>query len=116
MSFALSTERSGDVVVARLEGLLDRGADERLAALEPGLEASSGMVIDFAGTEYISSTGLALLVRLARAAAAAGAKLAAVGLDEHYRHVFEITRLDSVIPVFTDERAAAVAVMGGETT
>lgn len=114
MSFEVSKDRAGDIVIARLRGDLDRGADAALVELEAGLAESAGLVLDFAPTDYISSSGLALLVRLARSAAAAGAKVSAMGLDDHYRHVFEITRLDSVIPVRGDEQAALAAVEGGD--
>lgn len=113
MSFSLSVERAGDVVVARLSGHLDRGADGQLGELEGRLAAAAGLVLDFGSASYVSSTGLALLVRLARSAAALGMKVSAVGLDDHYRHVFEITRLDSVILVHSDEGAALAAVTEG---
>ncbi len=113
MSLTITTEANGEVLVARLTGDLDRAADVPLAELEAGLDPFSGLVLDFTDTGFIASSGLALLVRLVRAAQGAGAAVAAVGLDDHYRHVFEITRLDSVMTVSDDNEAAVAAVSGG---
>lgn len=113
MALDVSSQRVGDVLVVRLSGDLDRSADEPLSALEKEISGVSGVVLDFASTGFIASSGLALLVRLVRTATATGASVAGIGLDDHYRHVFEITRLDSVIGLADDEQAALAAVSGG---
>jgi anti-sigma B factor antagonist len=113
MALDVSSQRVGDVLVVRLSGDLDRSADEPLSALEEEISGVSGVVLDFAPTGFIASSGLALLVRLVRTAGATGAAVAGIGLDDHYRHVFEITRLDSVIGLADDEQAALAAVSGG---
>ena len=113
MSLTVTTRSVGSVAVAGLTGDLDRAADGPLAELEAQLDGVSGLVLDFTDTGFIASSGLALLVRLVRSAAAAGVAVAAVGLDDHYRHVFEITRLDSVMTVTDDDEAALAAVSGG---
>lgn len=113
MSLSVTTEQVGGATVARLTGDLDRGADVPLAELEAGLAGRAGLVLDFGSTGFIASSGLALLVRLIRSAEAEGVAIAAVGLDDHYRHVFEITRLDQFIDLSDDEDAALAAVSGG---
>jgi anti-sigma B factor antagonist len=113
MSLTVNTEVAERVLMAHLDGDLDRAADEPLAELEAQFGETSGVVLDFTDTGFIASSGLALLVRLVRSASAAGATVAAMGLDEHYRHVFEITRLDSVMFVTEDKEAAVAAVSGG---
>ena len=50
-------------------------------------------VLDFSRTSYINSTGIALIVQLLANARARGIALTARGLSEHYRTIFEITRL-----------------------
>ena len=113
MSLTVNTEVAEKVLLAHLDGDLDREADEPLAELESLFGETSGVVLDFTNTGFIASSGLALLVRLVRSASAVGATVAALGLDEHYRHVFEITRLDSVMFVTEDKEAAFAAVSGG---
>ena len=51
------------------------------------------MILDFSRTSYINSTGIALIVQLLANARARGIALTARGLSEHYRTIFEITRL-----------------------
>lgn len=113
MSLAVRTRREGDLLVAHLSGDLDREADAALAGLERELAGAAGLVLDFADTAFITSSGLALLVRLARAAQGEGMKVSAVALSEHYRHVFDITQLDTVILVRDDVQAAMAAMSGG---
>ncbi len=112
MSLRITTEMAGPVLLARLAGDLDRDADAPLSKLEGSLAGVEGVVLDFAGTGFISSSGLALLVRLVSAAGGGGTAVAAIGLDDHYRHVFEITHLDQFIAV-TDDQEAALAVASG---
>jgi anti-sigma B factor antagonist len=47
-----------------------------------------------------------LLVRANRAKQ----RLLACGLNDHYRQIFELTRLDEAISIFDDEAAALAAV------
>ena len=46
-----------------------------------------------AGAEYISSTGIAVIVGLLAQARTQGVEVKAIGLSDHYREIFEITRL-----------------------
>ena len=76
-------------------------------------EASSGgvqaVVINFDGLEYMNSSGIGLLVMLLIRANRHGQKILAVGLSEHYQHIFELTRLNEAIRMFDDEAAAIAA-------
>ena len=87
-------EKAGAAVM-ELRGELDSSAEE---ALERGYaEATKGdpasIVLDFKDADYINSTGIALIVGLLAQARAAGVEIIARGLTEHYREIFEITRL-----------------------
>ena len=76
-------------------------------------QASSGgvdaVVLNFAGLEYMNSSGIGLLVMLLIRANRQGQKILAVGLSEHYQHIFELTRLNEAIRIFPDESAAIAA-------
>lgn len=111
MSLTVITEQDGSVLMARMTGDLDREAEPALSDLGESLEGARGVVIDFSDSGFISSSGLALLVKLVRAGQAAGATVVALGLDDHYKHVFEITRLDQFI-VVADDHDAALAAAG----
>jgi anti-anti-sigma factor len=87
-------ERGGLTVLA-LHGDVNASAE---AALQSAYaEATSGdprsLVLDFADVEYINSTGIALIVSLLAQARARDIEIKASGLSDHYREIFEITRL-----------------------
>ncbi len=67
------------------------------------------MVLDFSGLEYMNSGGIGLLVTLLVRAQRGGAHLMATGLSDHYRQIFELTRLDEAITIHDDEAAALAA-------
>ena len=84
------------------------GADERLVAAYA--DATSGgaraVVLNFEHVDYINSTGIALIVGLLGRARAQAVHVSACGLSEHYREIFEITRLaDFMTIVDSEERA-----------
>jgi anti-anti-sigma factor len=82
------------VPVLDLIGDIDSAAEQALqrawdAAASDGRE----LILEFSRTAYINSTGIALIVRLLADARARGIELTAHGLSDHYRTIFEITRL-----------------------
>ena len=106
-------ERDGAAVVD-LRGEIDRAADERLAAAY-GTAADSGarnVVLNFEQTDYINSTGIALIVGLLAQARSQGIQISACGLSDHYREIFEITRLADFMTIAHSEDRA-VAATGG---
>jgi anti-sigma B factor antagonist len=91
----------GDITAASEEALAEAYAE----AAEGGTRA---VVLNFSGLEYMNSGGIGLLVTLLVRANRAKQKLLAYGLTEHYRQIFELTRLDEAIGIF-DAEADAVA-------
>jgi anti-sigma B factor antagonist len=69
------------------------------------------IVLDFDGLEYMNSGGIGLLVTLLVRVQRAGERLLASGLDDHYRQIFALTRLDEAIAIH-DTEAAALAASG----
>jgi anti-anti-sigma factor len=87
------------------------------AALMAAYEAAGGtetrrLVLNFSGLEYMNSGGIGMLVTLLVRANRQHQKLAAFGLTDHYRQIFELTRLDEAISIFDDEPAALSGVTG----
>ena len=78
-------------------------------ACRPGV---SNVILDFAGLEHMSSSGIGLLVTLLIRAQRQGQWLVACGLNDHYCEIFRITRLDEAIAIYAD-RAAALAAIDG---
>jgi len=100
-------DRDGTAVVD-LRGDIDRSADERLAQAYG--DATRGdartVVLNFEQIDYINSTGIALIVGLLAQARAQGVHVSACGLSDHYREIFEITRLADFMTIADSEDGA----------
>jgi anti-sigma B factor antagonist len=64
------------------------------------------LVLNFTGLKYMNSGGIGMLVTLLVRANRQGRPLAAYGLSDHYREIFELTRLDEAITIYDDEQSA----------
>jgi anti-sigma B factor antagonist len=97
-----------ETAVIVLTGQVDREAAANIAAAYDNAAATNPttVVLDFTTVDYINSTGIALIVSLLGRARAEGRAVHAAGLTEHYRHIFDITRLSDFIQVFSDVDAA----------
>ncbi len=71
--------------------------------------ATRSIVLDFSGLDYMNSGGIGLLVTLLVRVQRQGQRLLAFGLTEHYRQIFELTRLDEAIGIHDTEAAALAA-------
>jgi anti-sigma B factor antagonist len=98
----------GAVAVIELKGDVTAAAEAELmeAYREAGQAQPHGIVLDFTGLDYMNSSGIGLLVTLLVRAKRAQQQLSAFGLSDHYRQIFELTRLDEVISVHDDEEHA----------
>lgn len=67
------------------------------------------VVLNFSRLDYMNSGGIGLLVTLLVRANRQGKKLLAFGLSDHYRQIFELTRLDEAIAIFGSETDAVAA-------
>jgi len=64
------------------------------------------VLLNFTNLDYMNSSGIGLLVTLLVRTQRKGQRLAAFGLSDHYREIFQLTRLDEVITVHDDEATA----------
>ena len=109
----IESESSGSTAILRISGDITSGSEADLttaytAAVEGGART---VILDFAGLEYMNSGGIGLLVTLLVRAQRGGVHLMATGLSDHYRQIFELTRLDEAITIH-DDAAAAMAAAG----
>jgi anti-anti-sigma factor len=74
--------------------------------------APGAVLLDFTDVSYINSTGIALIVGLLGRARADRVAVAACGLSDHYREIFEITRLSDFMAIYADEASARSAQEG----
>jgi anti-anti-sigma factor len=109
--FAAAVRPEGDSVVVDLAGDINAFASEELEAAT-GAALAKGpqrLVLNFTNTSFINSTGIALIVETLRKSRAARVPVVACGLSDHYREIFEITRLVDFMDIAADERAALSA-------
>ena len=68
------------------------------------------IVLNFDALDYMNSGGIGMLVTLLVRANRQHQKLAVYGLSDHYRQIFELTRLDEAIAIHDNESTALGAV------
>jgi anti-anti-sigma factor len=97
-------DEAGTAVI-ELSGDVDRDAEAALDAAYAQVEQSDSVVLDFTNVSYINSTGIAVIVGLLARARANRQTLCARGLTQHYRQIFEITRLADFMTIIDGEAA-----------
>ena len=73
-------------------------------------DGARAVLLDFSRLEYMNSGGIGLLVTLLVRANRQKQRLLACGLNDHYRQILELTRLDEAIAIYADEAEALAAV------
>jgi anti-sigma B factor antagonist len=106
--FDAPVRQDGEMATVDLAGVIDGGADTALEAAYARCDElrARTVALDFTKVDYINSTGIALLVSLLAKARRDGRPVVAWGLTDHYREIFEITRLADFLEVVADEQAA----------
>jgi anti-sigma B factor antagonist len=89
----------GDVTAACERELMD-------AYTAASAGQARAVVLNFSQLDYMNSGGIGLLVTLLVRANRQGKKLLAFGLSDHYRQIFELTRLDEAIGIYPSEAEA----------
>jgi anti-sigma B factor antagonist len=103
---ATTQPTEGGTTIA-LAGDIDGGAREALDAAYTAIAGDGPLLLDFGRVGYINSTGIALIVGLLARARAQSRPVSARGLTEHYREIFEITRLSDFMTILADEPTLA---------
>jgi anti-sigma B factor antagonist len=72
-------------------------------------DGSRAIILDFSPLDYMNSSGIGLLVTLLIRINRQKQQLLAVGLNDHYRRIFELTRLNEAIKIYGNEADAVWA-------
>ena len=101
VAFKADVEQVGQTAVIHMHGEINNAADGELMTAYTQAEQSNptAITLDFKRVDYINSTGIALIVGLLARARAAHRPLTAVGLSDHYREIFTITRLSDFMEI-----------------
>ena len=94
---------SGDVTASSEQVLTD--AHSQTLSL-----GAKDVLIDFSDLSYMNSGGIGMLVTLLVRTQRQNQRLSAIGLSDHYRNIFSLTRLDEAITLYDDEDAALAAL------
>ena len=107
----MDVRRVDDASVIDVQGELTAFAEEVL--MDAYNQASDGkvraIILNFEGLEYMNSSGIGLLVTLLIRVNREKQRLLTYGLSEHYRSIFQITRLDDAIGIHDSEEEAIEA-------
>jgi anti-sigma B factor antagonist len=98
--------------VIDIQGEINAFAESAL--MDAFIQAASGgtkaIILNFTGLEYMNSSGIGLLVTVLIRANRQKQRLLAVGLTDHYKQIFELTRLNEAILIYEKETDALAAV------
>jgi anti-anti-sigma factor len=75
------------------------------AAYEEASKSPGEILLDFRNVDYINSTGIAVIVGVLAMAIAEDRQVGAFGLSDHYKEVFEITRLADFMHIYENATA-----------
>ncbi len=103
-----AVRRRGNVALIDLVGDVNASAESSMHnAWETATrERPEAVVLNFEGAGYINSTGIALIVEILAGARKQKIPIRAFGLTQHYREIFEITRLADFLAINPDEDSA----------
>jgi anti-sigma B factor antagonist len=109
MSVRTPTEH---VSVIDIQGEVNLAAEKALmdAYAQANATQSRFIVLNFSALDYMNSSGIGLIVTLLIRAQRQQQRLLAFGLTEHYMQIFELTRLNEAILLFSTEDEALTSL------
>ena len=99
-------QRRNGVTVIDMPTHIDIATEAALDTAYSEVSPKGAILLNFSGTEYINSSGIALIVGILARARKQSRPISAYGLSAHYREIFEVTRLSDFMGLYGDEQAA----------
>ena len=98
--------------VIDIQGEVTGFAEEKMmdAYRQASQNGAGNIIFNFADMGYMNSSGIGLLITILVRARRQGQKLFAVGLNEHFQQIFELTRLREAVPIYASEADALAAI------
>ncbi len=111
-SATMSIRREGDTAIVDIQGEMNAFAENQLmeAFNQAVSDGTRNILLNFSKLDYMNSSGIGLLVTLLIRARRQDVRVLACGLTEHYRQIFELTRLNEAIAVYGSEQEALAAI------
>jgi anti-sigma B factor antagonist len=101
--------RQGPASVVDIRGNVTAASEEVLMSAYADVGDAAVIVLNFTELSYMNSGGIGLLVTLLVRANRRSQRLLAYGLSDHYRQIFELTRLDEAVGIHDSEQSALSA-------
>lgn len=98
--------RLGPASVVDIKGDVTSGSEDVLMSAYDDAGDAKAIVLNFTDLSYMNSGGIGLLVTLLVRANRRSQRLMAFGLSDHYRQIFELTRLDEAVGIHDSEHSA----------
>lgn len=97
----ITIQNNAEIVNVVMNGNLDTLAAEQVEPQIQQLEtlATKPLVLDCTALDYISSSGLRLLLRLRKAANAAGNKITLLSVNDNVMEVLKVTHFDKMFVI-----------------
>ena len=107
-----AVRQQDSVAIIDLRGEIDSLAEDELRqAYQSAAEMKPAFILlNFADVNYINSTGIALIVGLLAMARKSHIQILTCGLSDHYKEIFQITRLSDFMAMYNDEKDALASV------
>ena len=108
----ISEERKAEFVILGLSGKLDATSaktfeDKILGVINAGTQR---LVVDLSRLEYVSSSGLRVLLLAAKRLQTTDGKMVLCGLQDHIRQVFDLAGFSSILSVYGSRDEAIEAL------
>lgn len=108
MALKLSNRSVEDVTVIQLEGKMNTAtsSDADVHLSQVIASGSNKLLLNMGGVDYISSSGLRVILANGKKVNTSGGKLAFCNLNPSVGEVFRISGFNSIFPVFDTEQDA----------
>ncbi|AVV51511.1 STAS domain-containing protein [Leptospira santarosai] len=106
--FKVSVDLAVSVPIIHIEGEITSEADEEIRRKYESIpqEKRDRVILNFQGTSYINSAGIATLINLITKASDTKRKIEFAGLNEHFRKVMDIVGLTDFVLIHNSLREA----------
>jgi anti-sigma B factor antagonist len=108
-TLSLGVRQAGNASILDVQGDITSASEQVLMDAYTQAGNATSIILNFSGLEYMNSGGIGLLVTLLVRANRQKQKLLAFGLTDHYKEIFELTRLDEAIGIHDSEQEAVAS-------
>ena len=117
-AFKVDAVTDGELHTVTVHGELDQGTAPQLRGVLGSAmgEATTSVLVDLSGCEFIDSTGLSLLVEAKRRLGEDGRGFGVCCPDADVRRLLELTGIDEAIGLFDTRDEAAAALGNGASS